>query len=1121
MANKGTLFDLKKFRFGSKSEQKHTLYNVKGISGISDGFVNYSNKYAQIQNVEAIYRKNINQGTRDYNTNFYTSPVRSGNIANYPISNLDYNRTFVSHKRALPNNPDGTSPYFSQNVPEFILKHPAFNKAKYILGKRYTLPLKKCRIKDLEADKNKLENFCFVWEAFPKYSANDIYIIFDYYNWNMESTIQHLSDKNEIPVKPLVEDALRDFLEESDDEFMEDDDSHERLARAEFDMDEYNFIMDYNGSTHPMAFMHSHQTPFNPANANLSHPYTYNIQNLHTNAPASIYNNVNHQNISPVNVNPNDPIDKQFYNDQKRKAGDNVTHESNIAHGANNPNTNSNSGTVDLMDEDNEADETNNLEISLDYGAEAYYNVKEGNRAYGSMVQKKNLGYGSRGGLERDLILDFFNTSTKEELLSLKHCSLKKCEIVMQNRPFVSWEELNAKFERFKFLSVELIQSAKKMLYVRRQIVKLLQHCEQLSSELQRAVENMMSRGHMVVQPSKLISDHYSLKPYQVAGINWLNLLFKMGMNGILADEMGLGKTVQILAFLQFLLENGIKGPILIIVPASTLDNWTSEISIWCPVSKITIYYGSQSERKDQRFFLTEENGLQQLDIILTTYAMVSSTADDKNFFKRILFTYVIFDEAHMLKNMTSIRYKYLMKIKAKYRVLLTGTPIQNNLMELMSLMQFILPDKIFEEKTEELKTVFSAYELNVNAAINLEVGKTAAENGKDGGTGSDNELEEDNNDGNVSGSIGKRKPDKRQRSQFEMDRVEQAKRIVRPFVLRRTKAQVLDQLPPKIQEITLCDMTPDQALVYKGVLNNYKEQLAKNASNSLNNSNVLLPPMNILIQLRKAANHPLMLRNAYSDDLLRQMSVDMLNEPTHKHAVPDLIYEDMKVLSDFELYKLTKAFPSISGYKLPNHVIKACGKFEFLDTILPQIVNKNEKGLIFSQFTLMLDILQEYLSILDYKFMRIDGATPVPDRLSLIKAFTNDKDCPFFLLSTKAGGLGINLTCANHVIIYDIDINPYNDKQAEDRCHRVGQEKTVSVNRLISKDTIEELILRCNKEKLKLEESMTGVGKQQNSQSSGMILGGNDVFEGVNSDNLNDENNDDIANLLKMAVGS
>nr|XP_006112016.1 SWI/SNF-related matrix-associated actin-dependent regulator of chromatin subfamily A containing DEAD/H box 1 isoform X4 [Pelodiscus sinensis] len=585
-------------------------------------------------------------------------------------------------------------------------------------------------------------------------------------------------------------------------------------------------------------------------------------------------------------------------------------------------------------------------------------------------------------------ILNFLQDASLGELTLIPQCSQKKAQKITEHRPFNSWEALFTKMSKTNGLSEDIIWNCKILLKEREVVLKLMNKCEDISNKLTKQVTRITEDGGYgwnIEQPS-ILNQSMELKPYQKIGLNWLALLHKHGLNGILADEMGLGKTIQAIAFLAYLYEEGDKGPHLIVVPASTLDNWIREVNLWCPALDVLFYYGSQEDRKQLRIDIN--NKVVHFNVIVTTYNSAISSPDDRSLFRRLKLNYAIFDEGHMLKNMGSVRYQHLMTINAKNRLLLTGTPVQNNLLELMSLLNFVMPH-MFSGSTSEIRRMFSS--------------KT-----------------------------------------------------------------VLKQLPPKKDLIELCDMSEKQEQLYYELFNKLKKSIDSQEKTS--------EMGNVMMQLRKMANHPLLHRQYYTVDKLKMMSTLMLKEPTHCDANPDLIFEDMSVMTDFELHLLCKQYASINDFKLEMDTVLDSGKFKTLDRILSDLKEKGDRVVLFSQFTMMLDILEVLLKHQQHRYIRLDGKTQISERIHLIDEFNTDMGIFVFLLSTKAGGLGINLTSANIVILHDIDCNPYNDKQAEDRCHRVGQTREVQVIKLISKGTIEESMLKINQQKLKLEQDMTAV---------------------------------------------
>ena len=291
----------------------------------------------------------------------------------------------------------------------------------------------------------------------------------------------------------------------------------------------------------------------------------------------------------------------------------------------------------------------------------------------------------------------------------------------------------------------------------------------------------------------KCLNPKYSLKHYQNVGLAWLISLYNLGLGGILADDMGLGKTAQIIAFLAYLIESHPgQGPNLIIVPASILDNWIREITNWCPTLRLVVYRGSQDERAQQRFEL--QRSTDDYDVLLTTYNTASSK-EDRSFFRKIRLNCLLLDEGHLLKNSKSARYKFLVTLRAKFRFIITGTPLQNDLKELIAILSFMLPSIFANED------IIYYFESKASSA------EDAAE------------------------------------------RIAAAKKMMDPFVLRRSKDMVIDELPKKINTVEYSSFSERQSEVYNKILN---QDLSDKDRNFLSN---------ILMQLRKASNHPLLIR--------------------------------------------------------------------------------------------------------------------------------------------------------------------------------------------------------------------------------------------------------------------
>ncbi|XP_063051745.1 SWI/SNF-related matrix-associated actin-dependent regulator of chromatin subfamily A containing DEAD/H box 1A [Engraulis encrasicolus] len=624
-------------------------------------------------------------------------------------------------------------------------------------------------------------------------------------------------------------------------------------------------------------------------------------------------------------------------------------------------------------------------------------------------------------------ILKFFQEAALHELMLISRCSSKRANIIVSLRPFNTWQDLESQFHRDNGLSPDMLDACRLVLRERQVVQQLMGKCEGISRRMLKDVNALIEQGTGSSKQPAILNSSRKLQSYQLIGLKWLILLHQHKLSGILADEMGLGKTVQAIAFLAHLLEKGITGPHLIVVPASTLDNWVRELQLWCPALQLLVYHGSMEDRRYLRRDILDMQD--DLNVILCTYNSPLGNEMDRSLFRKLQLKYAIFDEGHMLKNMNSQRYRYLMAINAEHRLLLTGTPLQNNLLELMSLLNFIMPS-MFSSSTSQIAKMFTHK--------------------------SDEE------------------------SSYLKDRIDQAKLIMKPFILRRVKTEVLKELPPKTDMVERCSMSPKQKELYTALFSKLKHT----------------PPgerrelCNVMMQLRKMANHPLLHRQYYTTDKLRVMSKAMLSEPTHFDADPVLIQEDMEVMSDFELHNLCLQYPAIRSHQLATDLLLDSGKFHLLTRLLASHKENGDRVVFFSQFVMMLDIVEVLLKHLDHRYIRLDGSTPISDRIGLIDDFNNNPEVFVFLLSTKAGGQGINLTSANVVILHDIDCNPYNDKQAEGRCHRMGQTRPVKVIKIVCKDSIEDNMLRVGQEKLKLEECMTASDTaDENSMSEDMAM--------------------------------
>ncbi|QMW37633.1 hypothetical protein G4B11_000869 [Aspergillus flavus] len=545
-----------------------------------------------------------------------------------------------------------------------------------------------------------------------------------------------------------------------------------------------------------------------------------------------------------------------------------------------------------------------------------------------------------------------------------------------------------------------------------------------------------VSRKSRFISQPGIMREDLKMKDYQIVGINWLSLLFEKELSCILADDMGLGKTCQVIAFLAHLYEKGIKGPHLIVVPSSTIENWLREFQKFCPTLSVMPYYAGQAERAVIRE--TIEDNRDSINVIVTTYTIAKAKVD-AHFLRNMDFSVCVYDEGHMLKSSTSVLYEKLIRIRARFRLLLTGTPLQNNLQELASLLGFILP-KVFQERKEELQNIFA------NKAKTVDESHSAL---------------------------------------LSAQRIERAKSMLKPFVLRRKKHQVID-LPPKVSKVEYCELNESQREIYEHEQEEVRKLLADRAAGKKTGNK----SANILMKLRQAAIHPLLYRRHYKDTTLSRMAKACLKEEQWSLSNPDIIFEELQAYNDFECHTMCVNYPkSLGKFALKNNEWMDSGKIDKLCELLKRFKENGDRTLIFSQFTMVMDILEHVLENQHLGFVRLDGRTNVEDRQSILDAFHERTDIPVFLLSTKAGGAGINLACANKVVIFDSSFNPQEDVQAENRAHRVGQTREVEVIRLVTKDTIEEQIYALGQTKLALDQAVAGedAAESKKSEEAGM----------------------------------
>ena len=627
-------------------------------------------------------------------------------------------------------------------------------------------------------------------------------------------------------------------------------------------------------------------------------------------------------------------------------------------------------------------------------------------------------------------------------------------------------------------------------------------------------------------------------------------------MNGILADQMGLGKTITSISLIGHLWHMGVSGPFLIVAPVSTLANWHSEFQKWTPSIPVVLYHGTKDERaalRDKIFAGAGAGGRKRrgtrpnLPVVIVSYDIVIR---DFKYLNKLVWKYLVVDEAHRLKNFECKLICMLRQLQTESRLLLTGTPLQNSLSELWSLLNFLLPD-LFSD--------LSAFKRWFDFTSVIE----SSGDDKDG--------------------------------KLRTELVDKLHEILKPFLLRRLKQDVEVDLPQKAEIVLFCSLTPTQRALYQALKDH---TIAHRCGVSLNN---------LIMQLRKVCNHPFLfpqdvIRSVFlehkedddegeeeedgrkspkrdvSEDIdddvrsyrLRSSKRVSYKEPTeddipsdsdsndgkkgkkssktaksevspqkvqpvkrsrsaynlyftrrwaeyHKiRSVSDeeekerlikangesmreditaiernkLFVAEWASLGDAERRVYEEAFEEekrvcdqlmweAEGVEVPSleKIVESSGKMQLLHRMLPELKAQGHKVLIFSQMTSMLDILNDYIEGMGYQYSRIDGSMSQPDRQWNIDRFNSDPDVFVFLLSTRAGGQGINLASADTVIIYDSDWNPQMDIQAQDRCHRIGQKRSVVVYRFIAANTVDSKILMRARSKLFLERLVVGKG--------------------------------------------
>ncbi|XP_072314762.1 chromodomain-helicase-DNA-binding protein 3 isoform X4 [Eucyclogobius newberryi] len=497
-------------------------------------------------------------------------------------------------------------------------------------------------------------------------------------------------------------------------------------------------------------------------------------------------------------------------------------------------------------------------------------------------------------------------------------------------------------------------------------------------------------------QPDFVTSTGGTLHLYQLEGLNWLRFSWAQGTDTILADEMGLGKTIQTIVFLYSLFKEGhTKGPFLVSAPLSTIINWEREFEMWAPDFYVVTYTGDKDSRaiiRENEFFFDDnvvKGGKKtfkvrreapiKFHVLLTSYELVTI---DQTALKSIDWACLVVDEAHRLKNNQSKFFRRLNDYKINHKLLLTGTPLQNNLEELFHLLNFLTPNRF---------------------------------NNLDGF------LEE-------FADISKE------------DQIKKLHDLLGPHMLRRLKADVFKNMPAKTELIVRVELSFMQKKYYKLILTkNFEALNSKGGGNQVS-------LLNIMMDLKKCCNHPYLFPSASME----------------AQKTPNGAYEG-------------------------SALVKASGKLMLMQKMLRKLKEQGHRVLVFSQMTKMLDLLEDFLDHEGYKYERIDGSVTGALRQEAIDRFNAPGACQFcFLLSTRAGGLGINLATADTVVIFDSDWNPHNDIQAFSRAHRIGQANKVMIYRFVTRASVEERITQVAKRKMMLTHLVVrpGLGSKAGSMS-------------------------------------
>ncbi|KAI9031640.1 SNF2 family N-terminal domain-containing protein [Phycomyces nitens] len=550
------------------------------------------------------------------------------------------------------------------------------------------------------------------------------------------------------------------------------------------------------------------------------------------------------------------------------------------------------------------------------------------------------------------------------------------------------------------------------------------------------------------------------LRDYQLAGVEWLTSLWENGLNGILADEMGLGKTLQTISFIAHLKAMNVSGPYLIVTPLSTLANWVNEFKRFTPGIPVLLYHGTKEERQHMinRKMQKKKETLREFPVIVTSYEIIMN---DRKHLQRYNWKYIVVDEGHRIKNLNCKLIKELKTYSSANRLLLTGTPLQNNLAELWSLLNFLLPD-IFDD-LDMFQSWFDFSDINQKS-------------------GQDRIMKEEEED-NIVTSL---------------------HTILKPFLLRRLKTDVERSLPKKKEYLLYAPLTQPQKDLYDAILKrDLREYLIKRKTNTheepepepkqVDNKSEEATQrtkrhsdrVSKTTNYKEQSDHAFFTQQSKGLDGPEPESItsESILQAGKKHEMAiatkqvngmhlqNLVMQLRKVCNHPFLFDWP-IDPKTNSYVLNNELAAQSGKVLLLDRLLTALFERGHKVLVFSQMTKMLDILEDWSTGLkNWPVCRLDGSVSQESRRKQIETFNDpESNVKLFLLSTRAGGLGINLTAADTVVIFDSDWNPQMDLQAQDRVHRIGQTKPVLIYRFVTGNTVEGKMLEKATAKRRLE---------------------------------------------------